>query len=301
MQRTGYFIYIFLFVQLLLPANGEAFLVNEWADTMPLKKPKIASKPEVPTKLWTESFSGMEFIWVKGGCYKAGSPTREKGRDSDEGPVHTACVPSFWMGKHEVTQGQWQTIMQYNPSKYRKGNKYPVERVDFAAVNAITQRLNKLHIGEAKFRLPTEAEWEYVCREGGQRNVFPGRQSLHRISWYRENSRQSPQITGSRLPNRFGIYDIGGNVWEWVQDTYDRNGYRKIKVNNPLYNNENGLSRVIRGGSWKENSSALRCANRGFNKFSNKRDDVGVRLVVIVEKQKIEEEEAPTDINIIPF
>jgi formylglycine-generating enzyme required for sulfatase activity len=300
MKRLSYFIYIFLVAQLLHPSLGEAFIVDEWADTMPIKKQQITTKTGLPTKLWAESFSGMEFIWVKGGCYKAGSPNREKGRDADESPVHTACVSNFWMGKHEVTQGQWRSIMQSNPSKFRKGNDYPVERVDFAAVNRLTKRLNKLHIGEALFRLPTESEWEFVCREGGRRNVYPGRQSLSKTSWYRDNSRKSTHITGSKIPNSLGFYDIGGNVWEWVEDTYDRDGYRKSKKHNQAYKGK-GLSNVIRGGSWNEHSSALRCANRGFNKFSNKREDVGVRLVVIIEKQDVEIEDVVPDINIIPF
>jgi formylglycine-generating enzyme required for sulfatase activity len=300
MVRLRYVIYIFLIAQLLLPSSGEAFLVDEWTDTTPIKKQTIYTKTGLPTKLWTESFSGMEFIWVDGGCYKAGSPNREDGRDSDESPVHTACLSAFWMGKHEVTQGQWQTIMQSNPSKFRKGNDYPVERVDFAAVTRLTTKLNKLHEGEALFRLPTESEWEFVCRERGLRNVFPSREDLKKTGWYRNNSRQSTQIIGTRMPNSLGFHDIGGNVWEWVQDTYDRNAYSKIKQNNPSYKGE-ALSNVIRGGSFKEPSSALRCANRGFNKFSNKRDDVGVRLVVIIEKQEVLLEEAPSDINIIPF
>ncbi|MBF0445629.1 MAG: SUMF1/EgtB/PvdO family nonheme iron enzyme, partial [Magnetococcales bacterium] len=224
----------------------------------------------------------------------------EYGRDSDEAPVHKACVSNFWLGKYEVTQGQWQTIMQSNPSKFRKGNDYPVERVDYAAVTRLTKKLNKLHQGEALFRLPTETEWEFVCRERGRRNVFPSREALDKTSWFRDNSRQSTHITGSLMPNSLGFYDIGGNVWEWMQDTYDSNAYSKTKQDNPTFKDE-GLSNVIRGGSFKEHSTALRCANRGFNKFSNKRDDVGVRLVVIIEKQEVLKREPPPDINIIPF
>ncbi|MBF0358546.1 MAG: formylglycine-generating enzyme family protein [Magnetococcales bacterium] len=283
----------------LTPSNGQAFLIDEWADVMSESARKIETETGPPAKLWTERFSGMEFIWVEGGCFKMGSPPHAVGRDSDEEPVHKACVSSFWMGKYEVTQGQWRTIMRGNPSKFRNVDTHPVEKIGIVDAKALAERLSKQHEGHAKFRLPTEAEWEFVCRERGLRKVYPGSQQLETTSWFKENSLGSTQIVGTLAPNSLGFYDMGGNVWEWVSDSYDRFGYRKHKENNPV-NMSQSDSFVIRGGSWREHSSAIRCANRGFNKFSRKRSDVGVRLVVLIEEQYVEEP-VLEDINTIPF
>ncbi|MBF0447077.1 MAG: formylglycine-generating enzyme family protein [Magnetococcales bacterium] len=282
----------------LLPVSSQAFLLNEWAEISQDEPQNQESGSGQPTKLWIETHSGMDFIWLPGGCYKMGSPPRADGRDADEQPVHRVCVSGFWMGKNEVTQAQWRTIMRSNPAQFNKGDDHPVERVDFDEVTRLTQRLNKQYDGKAVFRLPTEAEWEYACREGGLRTPYPGVDPLEKIAWFKGNSLDSTQQTGSRLPNRLGLYDMSGNVWEWVQDSYDKFSYNHHQENDPKFE-EKGEFRVIRGGSWKEGREALRCANRGFNLFSSKRPDVGVRLVVFVKQQKAMKEQL--DLNILPF
>jgi formylglycine-generating enzyme len=321
MGRTlfSFVLSLFFVVALLLPANGHAFIIDEWAEIAPedaTKKIKIDSNP--PAKVWHESLSGMKFIWIEGGCYKMGSPPRADGRDSDEQPVHSVCLSDFWIGKYEVTQAEWRTIMRNNPSKFKKGDSHPVERVNFDAVTQLTKRLNDQYRGRAVFSLPTEAQWEYVCREGGSRSLYPGVEHIDKIAWHRGNSSASSQATGTRLPNRLGLYDLSGNVWEWIQDPYDRHAYgkhnsrggsdgrgkpspgSKMKMADPK-SLEKGLHRVVRGGSWFEAADALRCANRGFSKFSTKRPDIGVRLTVMVNSGEIKETTTVPTLNVLPF
>ena len=288
-----------LLVAVTFSTESEAFLVDEWAEISTGEDAsKIVVETAAPTKQWQDSFSGMEFVWVEGGCFKMGSPPRADGRDSDEQPVHSTCLSGYWMGKSEVTQAQWRSIMRSNPSKFKKGDNHPVERIGFAEAIELADRLSKMHKDKAQFRLPTEAQWEYACREGGHNIEYPGENHINKLAWHLSNSSDSTQATATRFPNRLGLYDMSGNVWEWVEDTYDRHGYSKHQPQQPLYKGP-GLHQVIRGGSWREGTDALRCANRGFNKFSQKRSDLGVRLVAQINPAP--PEKAPVDTNVIPF
>ncbi|MBF0380202.1 MAG: formylglycine-generating enzyme family protein [Magnetococcales bacterium] len=294
-------LFILFIATLVFPTHAKAYLINEWAEIATITPDEFDIKSDVPTKIWRDSFSGMEFVHVKGGCFKMGSPPRADGRDSDEQPVHNVCLSDFWVGQKEVTQAQWRTVMRSNPSKFRKGDNHPVERVSHPDAIRLVNRLNEQHKGKAVFSLPTEAQWEYVCREGGLRSIYPGREGINKIAWQRENSGDSTQVTGTKLPNLLGVHDLGGNVWEWVQDTYEWYGYSKHKTNNPVFKGK-GLYRGIRGGSWNDGSNALRCTNRGFTKFSDKREDVGVRLVVFVKQPpKEERREEESSIDVLPF
>jgi formylglycine-generating enzyme len=291
---------LFFLLLFLSPSLGEAFMIEEWMEVISgedAQKIKTISNP--PSKVWQEGLSGMKFIMVAGGCYKMGSPPRADGRDSDEQPVHSVCLSDFWIGKHEVTQAEWRTIMRSNPSKFNRGDHFPVERVSYDDAIKLAKRLTEQHNGRAVFSLPTEAQWEYVCREGGLRTTFPGIEDIKKIAWLKDNSSNATNNTGTRLPNRLGIYDMSGNVWEWVQDSYDRFGYGKHQASNPLYDGQ-GIYRGVRGGSWRDSPEALRCANRGFSKFSEKRSDIGVRLVVQVNTKEKKEELPPIE-AVLPF
>lgn len=118
---------------------------------------------------FTESTTGMEFVWVAGGCFHMGD-TFGIG-DSDEKPMHQVCVDGFWLGKHEVTQGEWVKIMDYNPSHFKRGDDYPVETVSWDGAQAYIGKLNSR--SGKQFRLPTEAEWEYAARSGGKKKSTP--------------------------------------------------------------------------------------------------------------------------------
>lgn len=275
------------------PWSGQAFPLEEWENLDTSTNRSVASVKIQPGRSWKEPMSGMTLLWIPGGCLKMGSPPSSEGRDADEGPVHPVCVSGFWLGEKEITQGQWQNIMQQNPAKFRKDKSYPIERISRMDVENFTARLNIHYQGRVVFGLPTEAQWEYACRNGGQKVLFPGYDQVDQLSWYRVNSHGSTQATGTRSPNRLGLFDMSGNVWEWVQDTYDKAAYSQPNrhtgrpINDPVYIGTTPFS-VVRGGGWDDAVSTVRCTNRGFQRFLNKQPNLGARLAVKIDF-KIEE------------
>ncbi len=125
-------------------------------------------------KIWKEPVTGMEFVWVPGGCYEMGCGNWTSDCFRDEKPVHEVCVDGFWMGKTEVTQGQWKQIMGENPAWFKKGDNYPVEKVRWPEVEKFAKKLSSLSTDAYKFRFPTEAEWEYAARSGGKPEKYAG-------------------------------------------------------------------------------------------------------------------------------
>jgi formylglycine-generating enzyme required for sulfatase activity len=201
---------------------------------------RLKQKEPQPGDTWTEPVTGMEFVWVPGGCYQMGSYDG----DNDERPVHEVCVDGFWMGKYEVTQVQWERVMGNNPSRFKKGNNYPVERVSW---HDAKEFIRKLNTGGFKFRLPTEAEWEYAARSGGKREMYSGGNDVNRVAWYVGNSGMTTHSVGTKAANGLGLYDMSGNVWEWCEDSYG--DYSSGSVTNPRGPYQDGF-RVLRGGSW---------------------------------------------------
>jgi formylglycine-generating enzyme required for sulfatase activity len=214
-----------------------------------------AAKPK-QKKAWRDPMTGMAFAWVPEGCFQMGS---NEG-DSDEKPVHEVCVDGFWMGKYELTQGQWKQIMGNNPSYFKKGDNHPVETVSWNDVQGFIKKLNSE--GQGGFRLPTEAEWEYACRSGGKKEMYCGGNVLDRVAWYSKNSGSKTHLVGKKAANGLGLYDMSGNVWEWVSDWYNGDYYGKSPRNNPKGPRE-GSSRVIRGGGWGGGAGGCRSACRG--------------------------------------
>ena len=180
----------------------------------------------------------------------------------DEYPVHEVCVDPFLIGRYEVTQHEWQTIMGENPARFQKGDDYPVENISWEDAQEFIRRLNRL-IGGG-YRLPTEAEWEFACRSGGKNERYCGGGGLEEFGRYQGNSSASTQRVGTRFPNGLGLYDMSGNVWEWVEDWYGRNYYQtspRLNPKGPLA----GFFKVSRGGSWDygqwfDRSSARLCS-----------------------------------------
>ena len=234
--------------------------------------------------------TGMEFVQVPGGCYQMGS---DDGR-SNEKPVHEVCVDDFWLGKHEVTQGQWTRIMGDNPSTYKSGEDYPVESVSWDDVQAFIGKLNAK--GSAQYRLPTEAEWEYACRSGGKDETWAGTSTKSRLDDYanicdegsncqydwKESGLDDgyPQTApvGHFTANDLGLYDMSGNVWEWVQDIYTSDAYSNHSRNNPV-NTGGGSRRVYRGGGWDGFAASARCASRDSSAPGSRSRSLGVRLL----------------------
>ena len=197
----------------------------------------------------------------------------------DEKPVHKVCVDGFWMGKYEVTQGQWQKIMSNNPSNFKKGDDYPVEKVSWNDCQEFIQKLNAK--STHKFRLPTEAEWEYACRSGGRDEKYSGGNNVDRVAWHENNSDFHTHPVGGKIANGLGIYDMSGNVWEWCVDWYSENYYVNSPENNPRGPNS-GAFRVFRGGSWINASKSMRSTYRYRDEPDFHYSNLGFRLVSAV-------------------
>jgi len=197
-------------------------------------------------------------VFVKGGCYQMGDTFGDG--ESHEKPVHEVCVDDFYIGKYEVTQGQWKTIMGNNPSYFKAcGDSCPVEEVSWNDAQTFIQKLNQ-QTGK-KYRLPTEAEWEYAERSGGKSEQYSGGNDIDSVAWYDKNSGNKTHPVGTKQPNGLGIYDMSGNVWEWVNDWYDGGYYKNSPKDNPK-GPGSGTFRVLRGGCWANSARSTRSANR---------------------------------------
>lgn len=225
--------------------------------------------------------TGMEFVFVKGGCYQMGD-TFGDGYDLIERPVHEVCVDDFCMGKYAVTQGEWKAMMGNNPSLFKKcGHNCPVERVSWNEVQAFISKLNSK--GESnKYRLPTEAEWEYAARSGGRQEKYAGSNDIDRVAWYWKNDKGQTHPVGHKQPNGLGLYDMNGNVYQWCQDWYDADYYKDSPRNNPkgpASGNEMYIfGRVARGGSWRNDARTVRTSMRMYGPDGGY-DFIGFRLV----------------------
>jgi len=198
---------------------------------------------------------------------------------TDEKPVRTVRIAQpFAMGAYEVTQGQWKAVMGNNPSHFNDcGDRCPVEKVNWNEVQAFILKLNE-KTGK-NYRLPSEAEWEYACRAGG-RQKYCGSDSADGVAWHNKNSGGRTHAVGRKSANGWGLHDLSGNVWEWVQDCYEGSGYDKGQ---PLDGRAHEPStscahRVNRGGGWGGVSSNYRSADRGQYPPDVRGSTLGFRL-----------------------
>jgi len=247
---------------------------NEGPMCIPIRKKAFV--PKEALRLYNSI--GMVFAYVKPGWFKMGSPPYELGSDEDEWRHRVKLTQGFYMQTTEVTQGQWKAVMGMDPSAFLDcGDDCPVERVSWCDTQRFIEALNQLEQG-VEYRLPTEAEWEYAARAGrSSRFCFGDSEGrLGRYAWYRWNSRNTTHPVGKKRPNEWGIYDLHGNVLEWCQDWYG--SYPSRLVINPT-GPEDGLHRVIRGGSWYDDSHDVRSANRGCEPPDYSFLNVGFRLV----------------------
>ncbi|MFW6455814.1 MAG: formylglycine-generating enzyme family protein [Desulfohalobiaceae bacterium] len=215
------------------------------------------------TQEWTEPITGMQFVWVPEGCYYMGCGPWTTDCNEDEKPVHEVCLDGFWLGKYQVTQGQWKKIMYDNPAFFQEGDDYPVEMVSWDDCHKFIRKLSVSNQEKFGFRLPTEAQWEYAARSGGQNEIYAGGSELPKLAWYQDNSEGRTKPVGSKNPNGLGLYDMSGNVWEWVQDIYRKDAYSLHEKHNPVITS-GGQRRVFRGGSWYNEAIFLRCSFRSF-------------------------------------
>ena len=216
---------------------------------------------------------GMEFVPIEQGACLIGAPEEDPEARDYERPSHLAVITkSFGLGRHQVTQEQWERVMGYNPSLF-KGPSRPVESVTW---EECCQFVRKLNLGEKGdlHRLPTEAEWEYCARCGS--NDLDRQDDLRARSWFSENSNGQTWPVGRKLPNPWGLHDMLGNVWEWVFDWYG--DYPDDPKTDPLGPAE-GTDKVIRGGAWGSSRTHCLVFTRSVKSPGERSPLIGLRLV----------------------
>ena len=219
----------------------------------------------------------QNMVHIVGGTFNMGA-TSEQEEDAltDEWPAHNVTLSAFSIGRYEVTQEEWEAVMGSNPSK-NKGDRKPVENVSWSDCQEFITRLNA--ITDKKFRLPTEAEWEYAARGGSHSKgyKFPGGNDILEVAWMDQNSENVTHQVGMKIPNELGLYDMAGNVWEWCANWYLP--YTSLmKASNKK--GKTAPIRVLRGGGYKSSSTFCRVSFRGGNKPNEKDFRFGLRLAM---------------------
>jgi formylglycine-generating enzyme required for sulfatase activity len=222
-----------------------------------------------------ENSIGMKFVLIPDGTFEMGSPN---GGD-DETPVHQVTISQpFYLGTYQVTQAQWEAVMGSNPSRFKGDANCPVESISWNDVQEFIKRLNAKE-GDNTYRLPTEAEWEYAARAGTITAYSFGadRALLDQYGWYNGNSGGKTHPVGQLKPNPWGLYDMHGNVGEWVEDWY-ADKYPSEHQTDPKGPKEGSL-RVLRGGSFYDSPGGLRSADRVGRRPESRLGGYGFRCV----------------------
>jgi formylglycine-generating enzyme required for sulfatase activity len=240
---------------------------------------------------WIEPATNIRFVPVRAGCFTMGTSKRVgvSGGDmffhlafkadvaADERPAHKVCLDRFWIGRNEVTADQWKAVMAEAPPHGRSAE--PAGGITWRDAEEFARRLTEQGKDGSRYRLPTEAEWEYACRAGsdGKTAETVAAESLRR----RNESQSVPQVAavGQGAANAWGLYDMLGNVWEWVGDDYEAAGYRRHLLHGPQVSLKRSQGKVVRGGSAFSEALHLRCANRSHYPETSSLPQVGLRLV----------------------
>lgn len=246
---------------------------------------------EVQNEGWT-----IDMVFVNGGTFNMGAAKGDATRDENEKPIHEVIVDDFWMGKYEITWEQYDAFVygRFGAEQFQTGSK--LENLGIDGVTGATAPYVDMSFGMGKgsfpatsmthyaaimyckwltaktgvfYRLPTEAEWEYVCKKGDTDKKV----TLKEVGWYEENSQEKYKETGTKKPNNLGIHDMLGNVSEWVLDQYSTGYYAKSPKENPWNIPTELYPRVVRGGSWKDTANKLCCTSRKGSKSNWKIQD----------------------------
>jgi len=213
-----------------------------------------------------------EMVLIPSGEFEMG----RNGLNPIEEPAHKVYLNSFYMDKYEVTQLQYLSTVGMNPSYFEKCHLCPVEKVTFYQAFQYCSKIGK--------RLPTEAEWEKAARGGTTGWYYWGKDHVDTFAWYGNNAGKRTRPVGTRNPNSFGLYDMAGNVWEWVQDWYDPNYYSKSPQRDPKGPTK-GKAKVIRGGSWGAPPANIAHAYRDSREPSTRYINGGFRCAKDAGKQ----------------
>jgi formylglycine-generating enzyme len=223
-----------------------------------------------------DSYTAMEFVFVKGGCFEMGNTFRYEYIGLE--PAHEVCLDDYYLGAYEVTQEQWEKVMGNNPSRFKEGTNHPVETVSW---NDAQQFIEKLNVRNGRqYRLPTEAEWEYAARSGGKKERYAGtdiEEELGEYAWFEKNAGGKTHPVGQKRPNELGLYDMSGNVWEWCSDWHDQDYYKNCIRTNPM-GPSSGEKRVFRGGSWRNGPPHVRTSGRARLAPSRQGASLGFRV-----------------------
>jgi formylglycine-generating enzyme len=253
------------------------------------------TKPEAASQLKTiQNSAGMTFVLVPAGTFLMGSPKDEPFRNKDELLHKVTLTKPFYIQTTEVTEAQWHALVGRKWFGRRGGGNLPVVKVSWYDCIEFVEKLNRL--GEGRYRLPTEAEWEYACRAGSQSPYTWGKTIDCTQAMFSNNSsdsrdclddvkkrdflKDSPVPVKSYPPNGWGIFDMHGNVWEWCQDGYG--DYPSDAVTDPK-GTPSGSQKVRRGGSWFKGAELCRSANRNYGHPASRYATLGFRLVMEAE------------------
>ena len=230
----------------------------------------------VPLSAAAPAMDGIDtlpaMIFIPGGCFEMGDLFEPEG--ADRHPVHTVCLDDYYIGETEVTQAVWTRVMGSEPVAFFRDPDYPVEEASWSDAAAFLKALNIQT--KRNYRLPTEAEWEFAARERGEKKRWSGTDNpaeISKFAWYEGDSGGRTHPVRQKLPNRLGLYDMSGNVWEWVQDHYAETYYQQSPRWNPRGPGD-GKYYVLRGGSYNSRPESLRAdfrlkdsADKRFNYF----------------------------------
>lgn len=236
------------------------------------EKKKVVRKEDLPP---------IDMVYVKGGCFMMGDKTGEG--DEDERPEHEVCLGDYYIQTTEVTQELFEKVMGYIPAwrynpKMPRDPKSPVNYVGWSVVQEFIGKLNEITNGY--YRLPTEAEWEYAARGAGKDFMWAGTNNEAEVgdyAWYEDNTEGMIVPVKGKKPNAIGLYDMSGNVWEWVEDYFDFDYYQKSPRRDPL-GGDYSLFRVVRGGSIFDAPHKLRTTYRYGLEQNRRTLNVGFRL-----------------------
>lgn len=254
----------------ILPAIAAAFLML-LATNSAHAAAEQAAEPTAGT-VWVEPATGMKFVWVPSGCFRMGDV---RGADASE-KSGKVCLKGFYLGMYEVTEKQYEAITGKNPSRFN-GADHPVEQVSYIDVKSAVSMLNSKAGGG--FRLPSETEWEYACRAGGIHSQYCGEGAVEDLAWDADNADGVTHGVGQKQPNAWGLYDMSGNVWEWVADCW--HDIKDVPLDGTPWRESAGGScadQMVRSGSFEDGEGRMQAGTRDAADPQETLYSIGFRL-----------------------
>ena len=272
------------------------FFVSRWParaqNESPVRRPDtFAGTRAGQTR--TDNRLNLALVWIPPGDFTMGSPKEEKDHAYDENQVQVTLTKGFWLGQHEVTQAEWQRVMQtapWNGKDYvKEGDDYPATYVSWNDAMKFCEKLTETERqagrlpSDWQYALPTEAQWEYACRAGTKSRFSFGDDDSHLedYAWFNKNALDAGERYAHRVGQKkaigYGLYDMHGNVLEWCQDRWAKELAGGTDPQGP----STGSVRVLRGGCWWLTASDCRSAGRSWNLPYSRGDTTGFRVAAV--------------------